>query len=86
MPRAVCYMRRAMTKLDLSLDLPDRLAREAREAGLLAPDALAEMLADGVRKKAAGRIRAARAAAGRERPLSLASLQAIVNEVRATRP
>lgn len=75
-----------MTKLDLSLDLPDRLAREAREAGLLAPDALAEMLADGVRKKAAERIRAARAAAGQERPLSLASLQAIVNEVRATRP
>jgi hypothetical protein len=74
-----------MTKLDLSINLPDRLAQEAREAGLLAPDALAEMLADGVRKKAAERIRAARAAAGQDKAPSLASLQAIVNEVRAAK-
>lgn len=74
-----------MTKLDFSLNLPDRLAKEAADAGLLAPDALAEMLADGVRRKAAERIRAARNKAKGEAPLSLAELQALVAEVRAER-
>lgn len=77
-----------MTKLDLSLNLPDRLAQEARDAGLLAPAAMAEMLADGVRRKAAERIRNARSratSAEGEAPLSLAALQAKVAEVRADR-
>lgn len=72
-----------MTKLDLSVNIPDRLAREAREAGLLAPDALADLLAEGVRRKAAERIRVARDRATAEPAPSLAALQAIVAEVRA---
>ena len=71
-----------MTKLELSLQLPDRLAREAQEAGLLAPEALTEMLESGLRQKAAERIRAARAMPGGGQSLSPAQLQKVVAEVR----
>ena len=74
-----------MTKLELSLDVPDRLAREAREAGLLAPEALADLLEHGVRQKAADRIRAARARPGGGAPLSPEQLQTIVAAVRKRR-
>ena len=75
-----------MTKLELSLQLPDRLAREAQEAGLLAPEALTEMLESGLRQKAAERIRAARAMPGGGQPLSPAQLQKVVAEVRRQQP
>jgi hypothetical protein len=39
-----------MTKLEFSLEGSDRFAREAREAGLLAPEALAELFESGVRQ------------------------------------
>ena len=71
-----------MTKLEFSLDVSDRLAREASEAGLLAPDALAGLLESGVRQKAAERIRAARSKANGGEPLSLSQLQNIVSSVR----
>lgn len=71
-----------MTKLELSINLPDRLAREAREAGLLAPAALTALIESGLRQQAAGRIRAARSKTGGEAPLSLAALQALVASVR----
>lgn len=74
-----------MTKLELSLDVPDRLAREAREAGLLAPEALADLLERGVRRKAADRIRAARARPGGAAPVSPEELQTIVAAVRKRR-
>ena len=72
-----------MTTLEFSLELSDRLAREAREAGLLAPEALAELIENGVRRKAAERIRTARVRSGGNEPMSLETLQAIVRDVRA---
>ena len=71
-----------MTTLEFSLKVSDRLAREAREAGLLAPEALAELIENGVRRKAAERIRAARAKPGGDAAMTLEDLQAIVAEVR----
>ena len=75
----------AMTKLEFTLQVSDRLAREAREAGLLAPAALADLLEAGVRQKAAERIQTARARSGGGKPMALKDLQAIVAEVRKTR-
>jgi len=45
-----------MTFIDLKLELPDRLAREAEAAGLLTPRALARLLRDGVRREAVRRM------------------------------
>lgn len=73
-----------MTKIDLRLELPDKLAREAEAAGLLTSRAVARLLRDGVRREAlrriadsAGRVREAGVAA-----LSMAEIQREVNEVR----
>jgi hypothetical protein len=73
-----------MTKIDLTLDLPDRLAREADEAGLLSPRALARLLREEMRREALRRI-----TEGTERvrkagikPLSLAEIQREVDKVR----
>jgi hypothetical protein len=74
-----------MTKLELSIDVSDQLAREAREAGLLAPDALADLLQEGVRRKALERIEAARHKAGPGKPMTLSELQEIVDSVRKRR-
>ena len=41
-----------MTTLELKLNLPDRLAREAQAAGLLTPEALSQMLKDAMRRRA----------------------------------
>ena len=73
-----------MTKLEVSLEVSDRLAREAREAGLLAPEALAELIESGVRRKAIERIRAANTRPGGDAPMTLKDLQAIVAEVRGS--
>jgi hypothetical protein len=43
----------AMTTLELKLNPPDRLAREAQAAGLLTPDALAQLLKYAIRRRAA---------------------------------
>ncbi|MEO6715928.1 MAG: hypothetical protein ABIM50_01570 [Novosphingobium sp.] len=73
-----------MTKLELSLEIPDKLAREARREGLLAPDAIKSLLELGVRQKAAERIRLAANKGGvnGEAPMTLDELQAIVDSVR----
>ena len=42
-----------MTTLEVQLDLPDRLAREAQAAGLLTPRALSRLLMDAMRRRAA---------------------------------
>ena len=73
-----------MTRLEVSLEVSDRLAREAREAGLLAPEALTELIEIGVRRKAIERIRAANTRPGGDVPMTLKDLQAIVAEVRAS--
>ena len=73
-----------MTSIDLKLELPDKLAREAEAAGLLSPRAVARLLREEMRRAAFRRI-----AEGAERireagipPLSLAEIQREVDKVR----
>lgn len=76
-----------MTRIDLTLDLPDRLAREAEEAGLLSPRALARLLREEMRRAAVKRLLegAARATAAGSKPLSMAEIQREVSAVRKAR-
>ncbi len=75
-----------MTSINLTLDLPDSLAREAEAAGLLSPRGVAQLLRDEVRRKAAERLLAgaARASAAGSKPMSMAELQREVDAVRAS--
>lgn len=76
-----------MTTLEVKLDLPDRLAREAQAAGLLTPKALREMLKDAMRRRAAQTLLAgaARGSAASAKPLSMKEIQAEVSAVRRER-
>ncbi len=76
-----------MATLELKLNLPDRLAREAQAAGLLKPEALARMLKDAMRRRAGQTLLAgaARATAAGSVPLSMKDIQAEVNAVRRSR-
>lgn len=76
-----------MTMLEVKLDLPDRLAREARAAGLLTPKPLREMLEDAIRRRAAQALMAgaARGSAAGAKALSMKDIQAEVNAVRHAR-
>ncbi|HNA30341.1 MAG TPA: hypothetical protein PLQ64_05280 [Thiobacillaceae bacterium] len=76
-----------MTTLEVKLDLPDRLAREAQAAGLLTPKALAQLLKDAMRRQAAQTLLAGakRATEAGGKPLSMAEIQAEVKAVRAER-
>ena len=73
-----------MTTFELRLNLTDRLAREARAAGLLTPQALAQMVKDAVRKQAANTLHAgaARASKNGGRSMSMMEIQAEVDAVR----
>ena len=48
----IFYVRglRKIVMATLAIELPDRIAREAREAGLLAPKTLAQLFEDAVRR------------------------------------
>jgi hypothetical protein len=76
-----------MTTLEVKLDLPDRLAREALAAGLLTPKALRDMVKDAMQRRAAQALQAgaARASAAGSKPLSMKAIQAEVNAVRSER-
>lgn len=76
-----------MTTLEVKLDLPDRLAREALAAGLLTPKALREMVKDAMQRRAAQTLLAGaqRASAAGSKPLSMKEIQAEVNTVRRER-
>lgn len=76
-----------MKTLEVKLDLPDRLAREAQAAGLLTPEALAQLLKDAMRKRAAQALLAGseRATQAGSKPMSLKQIQAEVNAVRRAR-
>lgn len=76
-----------MTTLELTVDLPDRLAREARAAGLLTSRALAELVRQAMRRRAAQSLLAgaARATASGSKPVSLEAIQAEVDAVRRVR-
>jgi hypothetical protein len=76
-----------MTLIDLKLELPENLARDAEAAGLLSPRALRRLLREGVRREAVRRL-----AEGAERvrragipPLSMAEIQEEVSAVRKAR-
>ena len=76
-----------MTKLELKLNLPDRLACEAQAAGLLTPEALSQLLKDAMRRRAGHALLAgvARAARAGGKPMSMKDIQAEVNAVRGAR-
>lgn len=76
-----------MTTLELKLNLPDRLAREAQAAGLLTPEALAQLLRDAMRRRAGLALLAgaAQATASGSKPISMKEIQAEVNAVRRSR-
>lgn len=70
-----------MTTLEVKLDLPDRLAREAQAAGLLTPNALRKLLKDAMQRRAARALLAgaARASESGSKPLSMTAIQKQVN-------
>ncbi len=76
-----------MTTLELKLNLPDRLAREAQAAGLLTPEALSNLLKDAMRRRAAQALLAGAecASTAGSKPLSMDEIQAEVNAVRRAR-
>lgn len=76
-----------MTTLEVTLDLPDRMAREAQAAGLLRPNALRQLIQDAMQRRSAQTLLAgaARATEAGSKRLSLKEIQAEVNAVRADR-
>ena len=76
-----------MTTLELKLNLPSRLAREAEAAGLLTPQALSRLLKDAVQRQSAKALleSAARASALGGKPMPMKKIQSEVNAVRADR-
>lgn len=76
-----------MTTLELKLILPDRLAQDAAQMGLLSPDSLQTLLREAVRSRRIAQLALARqrvAEAGVE-PMSLDEIQEEVDAVRAER-
>ena len=76
-----------MTTLEVTLDLPDRLARQAEAAGLLTPKALRGLLKDAIQRRAAQELLAgaARAAQAGSKAPSMKTIQAEVEAVRRER-
>lgn len=72
---------------ELKLTLPDALARDAREAGLLTPKAIQALLREAMRRKAARAFlaNAERVAAAGIAPMSEAQIQKEIEAVRKTR-
>lgn len=71
----------------LTIDLPDNIAKEAKDAGLLTPEALAQLLKDAVRRQAGRRLldAAQRIQAAGIPPMSDEEIVAEVKAVRAER-
>lgn len=71
----------------LTIDLPDRLAQQAQDAGLLTPEALAQLLEEAMRRQTGRQLLAAakRIQAANIPPLSEADILAEVKAVRAAR-
>ena len=73
-----------MTTLQVKLDLPDRLAREAKAAGLLTPESLSQLLKQALRRRAGQALLegAARATRAGSKPMPMEKIQVEVNAVR----
>lgn len=71
----------------LTIELPDKLAEEARSNGLLAPSAIEAMIRDALRRRAAGELLEAadELAAARFPPMTPVEIQEEVNAVRVER-
>ena len=69
----------------LTIDVPDSLAKEARDAGLLAPEVIAGILRDTLRRKRADQLfeAADELAAADLPPMAMDEIQAEVKAVRA---
>lgn len=74
-----------MTKLQVNLELPDPLAKEAQAAGLLAPKQLERMLREALRAKRIEKLAAAREvlAANPLPPMTPEEIQAEIDAYRA---
>jgi hypothetical protein len=73
-----------MTKVDLTLNLPDELAARAEAAGLLSSRELARLLRAEIKRQAAAELVAGanRAAAASSKPMSMREIQDEVDAVR----
>jgi hypothetical protein len=71
----------------LTIDLPDNIAKEAKDAGLLTPEALAQLLKDAMRRQAGRRLLdvAKRLQAAGIPPMNDEEIVAEVKAVRAER-
>ncbi len=76
-----------MTLLQLRIEVPDQLDKEAQAAGLLTAQSISKLLREAVRRQAGERLLAAAARATRSgsRPLSMQVIQKEVDAVRAAR-
>lgn len=76
-----------MTTLEVTLTLPDQLAKEARAEGLLTPEELARIVREALRAKRIERLDKARAvlAADPIPPMSPEEIQAEIDAYRAER-
>jgi hypothetical protein len=82
--RILAVRRNVMTTLELRLDLPDLLARDAAQMGLLEPDSLQSLLREAVRSRRVEKLAEARkrVAIAEIPPLSLDEIQAEVDAYR----
>lgn len=71
----------------LTIDLPDQLAKEAKEAGLLAPDVIEAILRENLRRRAIDELfsSADKLAVADFPPMTMDEIQQEVNAVRAKR-
>jgi len=76
-----------MSTLEVRLDLPEGLAKEAQQAGLLAPKEIEKLLREEIRRRAVGELFAAmdRMAAVEGPPMTEDEIQAEIDAVRAAR-
>ena len=74
-----------MTTLEIKLSLPDSLAREAQQAGLLAPEALERLVREALRGRRVERLAKAREllAAAPLPPMTPEEIQAEIDAYRA---
>ena len=74
-----------MTTLEVKLNLPDNLANEARQAGLLTPEELERLLREALRARRVERLTAVREtlAANPVPPMTSEEIQAEIDDYRA---
>ncbi len=76
-----------MTTLELKLNLPERLAQDAQAAGLLTPEAVAELLRDELKRRAGERLKESLRKIDQTNlpPLSAKDIQTEIDSVRIER-